>query len=99
MGGLEDGESHRPSLSQLQAGRSMQPNIFLWSHRTLYPQSPSSRKRKQSRTLEGWVDAGPRDRIVRNVCVDREKSVSGSPVYLLSGVSKHCFIGQWLHQQ
>lgn len=35
------------------------------------------------------------DWLVRDVCVKGE-GVSGPPVYLLSGVPKHCFIGQWL---
>lgn len=35
------------------------------------------------------------DWLVRDVCVKGE-GVSGPPVYLLSGVPKYCFIGQWL---
>lgn len=35
------------------------------------------------------------DWLVRDVCLKGE-GVSGPPVYLLSRVPKHCFIGQWL---
>lgn len=62
----------------------------------LYPHLPSVTMEKKAiedlrRLDRHWTS------VVRNVCVHREEGVNGSPVYLLSGVPKHSFIGQWLH--
>lgn len=72
----------------------MQLHVSLLSNGSFIP--PVSLESQDKACRLGSQKAGEMlDCLVRNVCVKGE-GVSGPPVYLLSRVPKHCFIGQWL---